>query len=107
MVFAHNDRMAAGAYDAVVKQHREHDMLFVGIDAFTGEGYGVEQVANRQLDATFIYPTGGDKVMEVAMNILQSRITRVKQCCRQHLSIRRMHALCKCRLHISVSSIIK
>jgi signal transduction histidine kinase len=25
------------------------------------------------LDATFIYPTGGDKVMEVAMNILQGR----------------------------------
>lgn len=25
MVFAHNDRMAAGAYDAAVKQHREHD----------------------------------------------------------------------------------
>lgn len=73
MVFAHNDRMAAGAYDAAVKQHREHDMLFVGIDALAGEGYGVEQVANRQLDATFIYPTGGDKVMEVAMNILQGR----------------------------------
>lgn len=73
MVFAHNDRMAAGAYDAAVKQHREHDMLFVGIDALAGEGYGVEQVANRQLDATFIYPTGGDKVMVVAMNILQGR----------------------------------
>lgn len=73
MVFAHNDRMAAGAYDAAVKHHREHDMLFVGIDALAGEGYGVEQVANGHLDATFIYPTGGDKVVQVAMNILQGK----------------------------------
>lgn len=73
MVFAHNDRMAIGAYDAAVKRNRQHDMLFVGIDALAGEGYGVEQVADGHLDATFIYPTGGDKVMEVAMNILQGK----------------------------------
>ena len=73
MVFAHNDRMAIGAYDAAVKRNRQHDMLFVGIDALAGEGYGVEQVADGHLDVTFIYPTGGDKVMEVAMNILQGK----------------------------------
>lgn len=73
MVFAHNDRMAIGAYNAAVKRHREHDMLFVGIDALAGKGYGVEQVANGHLDATFIYPTGGDKVMEVAMKILRGQ----------------------------------
>ena len=33
----------------------------------------MEQVINGQLDATFIYPTGGDKVLEVAMNILQKK----------------------------------
>lgn len=73
MVFAHNDRMAIGAYNTAVKRHRQHDMLFVGIDALAGEGYGVEQVADGHLDATFIYPTGGDKVMEVAMNILRGK----------------------------------
>lgn len=73
MVFAHNDRMAAGAYEAAMKYQRQHDMLFVGIDALAGEGYGVEQVASGQLDATFIYPTGGDRVMQTAMAILQKQ----------------------------------
>lgn len=73
MVFAHNDRMAAGAYEAAVKYRCQHDMLFVGIDALAGEGYGVEQVASGQLDATFIYPTGGDRVMQTAMAILQKK----------------------------------
>ena len=38
-----------------------------------GEGYGVEQVLNGQLDATFIYPTGGDRVIQMAMDILNKR----------------------------------
>lgn len=73
IVFAHNDRMAAGAYEAALKYGREKDMLFVGIDAIGGGGYGVEQVANGQLDATFIYPTGGDRVMQTAMAILTGK----------------------------------
>ena len=45
-------------------------MRFIGTDALPGEGYGVEQVLNGQLDATFIYPTGGDRVIQIAMDIL-------------------------------------
>ena len=33
----------------------------------------MEQVLEGVLDATFIYPTGGDKVMQVAMDILEKR----------------------------------
>lgn len=71
LVFAHNDRMAAGAHEAAKRHHREHEMLFVGVDALWGEGYGVDLVTDSVLDATFIYPTGGDKVMQVAMDILK------------------------------------
>ena len=74
LVFAHNDRMAAGAYRAAVKHGVEKDMLFVGVDALPGEGRGVDMVAKGELDATFIYPTGGDKVVQVAMAILQGRL---------------------------------
>ena len=63
LVFAHNDRMAAGAYRAAIKHGVEKDMLFVGVDALPGEGRGVDMVADGELDATFIYPTGGDKVV--------------------------------------------
>ena len=33
----------------------------------------MEQIINGVLDATFIYPTGGDKVVQVAMDILEKR----------------------------------
>lgn len=73
LVFAQNDPMAAGAYEAARKKGREKEMLFVGVDALAGEKLGVELVTDKILDATFIYPTGGDKAIQVAMNILQGK----------------------------------
>lgn len=73
LVFAQNDRMAIGAYLSARQQQLEKEMLFVGIDALPGKEYGVEQIINGVLDATFIYPTGGDKVVQVAMDILEKR----------------------------------
>lgn len=73
LVFAQNDRMAIGAYLSAKQKNQEHEMLFVGIDALPGKEYGVEQVITGVLDATFIYPTGGDKVIQIAMDILEKR----------------------------------
>lgn len=73
MIFAQNDPMAIGAYRAAQKLGREKEMLFVGVDALSGEKLGVELVADSILDATFIYPTGGDKAVQVAMNILENK----------------------------------
>ena len=73
LVFAQNDRMAVGAYLSARQRQLEKEMLFVGIDALPGKEYGVEQIINGVLDATFIYPTGGDKVVQVAMDILEKR----------------------------------
>lgn len=73
LVFAQNDRMAIGAYLSARQQQLEKEMLFVGIDALPGKEYGVEQIINGVLDATFIYPTRGDKVVQVAMDILEKR----------------------------------
>ena len=73
LVFAQNDRMAIGAYLSARQRQLEKEMLFVGIDALPGKEYGVEQVIGGVLDATFIYPTGGDKVVQVAMDILEKR----------------------------------
>mgnify|MGYP002233489180 CR=1 FL=1 len=58
LVYAQNDRMAAGAYAAAAREGREKDMRFIGIDALSGKDYGVEKVLAGELDATFIYPTG-------------------------------------------------
>lgn len=73
VVYAQNDRMAAGAYQAALKHGRENEMNFVGIDAIQGEGYGLDLVHKGILDATFIYPTGGDKIIQIAMDILQGK----------------------------------
>ena len=48
-------------------------MIFVGIDALPGKGNGLELVLDSVLDATFIYPTNGDKVLQLAMNILEKK----------------------------------
>lgn len=68
LVFAQNDRMTIGAYEKARQKKRAGQIAFVGVDAVTD---GVESVAGGRLDATFIYPTGGDKVMQVAMAILR------------------------------------
>lgn len=70
VVFAHNDRMAYGAYLAAKSVGMEQSMTFIGIDALSGKEGGVTLVLNGILDATFIYPTGGDKVIQLAMQIL-------------------------------------
>ena len=72
-VYSHNDRIAPGAFEAAQKQGREKGIVFVGIDALPGKGNGVEVVLDHVLDATFIYPTNGDKVLEMAMNILEKK----------------------------------
>ena len=73
VVFAHNDRMAVGAYNAAKNLGREKDIAFVGIDALSGKDGGIEQVLKDRLLATFIYPTGGDKIIRLALNILEGK----------------------------------
>lgn len=73
VLYAHNDRMADGAYTAALQRGREKSIHFVGTDALSGESYGLESVLGGKLSATFIYPTGGDEVIETAMNILQGK----------------------------------
>lgn len=70
LVFGHNDEMAYGAYLAAKSVGQEKKMLFVGIDALSGEEGGVSLVLNDVLDATFIYPAGGDVIVRVASKIL-------------------------------------
>lgn len=72
-VVSHNDRMAVGAYDVAKSCGREKDMKFIGVDALTAPGQGVDKVLDKTLDATFIYPTGGDKAIQTAMAILEGK----------------------------------
>lgn len=69
-VFAQNDRMAMGAREAGLLPK---STLFCGVDALPGEQGGMKLVADSVLSASYIYPTRGDLVMKLAMNILNHR----------------------------------
>jgi signal transduction histidine kinase/DNA-binding response OmpR family regulator len=72
-VFGQNDRMAIGAYESM-KQHRPtNKALFIGVDALSTPDGGITAVNKGILTATFIYPTRGDRVMKLAMDILHGR----------------------------------
>ncbi len=73
VLYAHNDRMAAGAYEAALAVNRADEMNFIGTDALPGLGNGVESILAGELDASFIYPTAGDQVMQMAMKILNGQ----------------------------------
>lgn len=73
-VFAHNDRMAMGARKAATKHHLDlKNIHFIGMDAMPQEGGGMQLVNDGELMASYIYPTRGDKVMQLAMDILEER----------------------------------
>lgn len=73
-VFGHNDRMAVGAYETMKGYGADvGGMLFAGVDALPGADGGIARVHDGTLTVSCIYPTGGDKVMELAMNILEGR----------------------------------
>ena len=71
-VFAQNDRMAIGALQAAERNGRK-SIKFVGIDALPGPGGGMESVRDGRLMASYIYPTRGDLVMQLALNILEKK----------------------------------
>ena len=68
-VFGQNDRMAMGARKALASASTK----YCGIDGLPGEDGGIRLVRDSILDATYIYPTHGDQLLEMAMNILDGK----------------------------------
>ena len=71
-VFGQNDRMAVGASKVISKYPGAH-ALYCGIDGLPGKGGGIECVRDSILKASYIYPTHGDEVLQLAMNILEGK----------------------------------
>ena len=71
-VFGQNDRMAIGARQTAEKRGFK-DIKFVGIDALPVPGGGLENVRDGRLEASYIYPTRGDLVLQLAINILEHK----------------------------------
>ena len=77
-VFGQNDRMAMGARKALSEhatrwKDKRHFPLFCGIDGLPGEEGGLQLVRDSLLDATYIYPTHGDRLLQLALDILDGK----------------------------------
>lgn len=76
-VFGQNDRMAMGARRALQESQQlsadSHQPLYCGIDGLPGEDGGIRLVRDSILDASYVYPTHGDKIIELAINILEGK----------------------------------
>ena len=72
IVWGQNDRMAEGTQRAMAEAG-VHNVLYVGTDALPSKGGGIEAVYNGKLLASYIYPTRGDMVMQLAMRILKKQ----------------------------------
>ncbi|MBR8708798.1 substrate-binding domain-containing protein [Bacteroides pyogenes] len=72
LVFAMNDPMALGVHEAISKYSGRFPFI-IGIDALPGKGGGIENIEKGIQNASFIYPTGGDKIIDLALKILQGK----------------------------------
>ena len=72
LVFGHNDRSAMGARKAFLERGAQLP-LFCGIDGLPGENGGIQLVRDSLLDASYIYPTRGDQLLQLALDILEGK----------------------------------
>ena len=68
LVFGANDRTAMGARKALGE-----GPLYCGIDGLPGKNGGIQLVRDSLLDASYIYPTHGDQLIDLAVRILEGQ----------------------------------
>jgi ABC-type sugar transport system substrate-binding protein len=73
LVFAHNDVMALGSYESLNGHKQQNSLKFIGVDGLAGPNGGLQLVEDGILDATFLYPTGGQEIIQLAYNILHNQ----------------------------------
>ena len=67
LIYAHNDRMAIAAADVAARYGL--DVQVIGVDA--APEIGIKAVADGKIDATFLYPTEGYRLIRTALAILK------------------------------------
>ena len=67
LIYAHNDRMAIAAADVAARYGL--DVQVIGVDA--APEIGIKAVADGKIDATFLYPTQGYRLIRTALAILK------------------------------------
>lgn len=73
IVFCHSDLAAMNAYKAAQEKGVAKDILFLGIDGLPGPGEGIDAVEKGIFAGTYVYPTHGEEIIKLALDILQGR----------------------------------
>ena len=73
-IFAHNDRMAKGAWEEARNLGMEGHIKIIGVDGLNGPNGGIQLVKDGVLNATILYPTGGAEAIKIALKILNAEV---------------------------------
>lgn len=71
LVFAQNEVMALGAAEVYKEKGLAKGVKFVGVDGLPGPLGDIQMIYDGIIDASALYPTGGEEAIRVAMNILR------------------------------------
>jgi signal transduction histidine kinase/DNA-binding response OmpR family regulator/DNA-binding LacI/PurR family transcriptional regulator len=71
LIFAHNDRMALGAYQVCKQLGLDRRIKVVGVDGLPGPHGGIQFVQDGILAATILYSPGGEEAIRTAMKIVK------------------------------------
>lgn len=79
LVYAENDPMALGAYQAAAAAGKEKDIKFIGTDGLAIPDGGIRAVQQGKLTGTFIYPTGAEEAAKAANDLAAGKSVEKKQ----------------------------
>lgn len=71
IIFAHNDEMAVAA-SSISKKYGASPAIY-GVDGLQSPNGGIALVRNNQITGTVYYPPGGDKAVQLAIDILNHK----------------------------------
>lgn len=69
-IFAHNDRLALGAWQIAKEKGLQDSLHIIGVDGLPGYNGGIKLVEEGKLIATILYPTGGSETIKLSRKIL-------------------------------------
>lgn len=73
IVLAQNDLMGIGARNAISKMLPGKEIVIMGVDGLTGKGNGIEAIVEGRVNASAVYATGGDLIIQTAVKILEGK----------------------------------
>jgi signal transduction histidine kinase/DNA-binding response OmpR family regulator len=73
LIFTHNDRIAFQVYHVCDSLPLAKKVKIISVDGLAGENEGLDLVQKGKIDATILYPTGGEEAIKLAANILNKQ----------------------------------